>query len=153
VTECNLGYPNVYALPGLETHMGRPFSEVSPILKSVVSEIELDEAGDIAYYFEPKEPGLRFEIVSRSRLKKGEQMPYHYGHCSSRFLFINYGFCLPNNDSDAVTLRLHLRGEEKIVLLHRNGSQEKYLALIGEVLEDQGLISLSEDMYLAFALG
>jgi hypothetical protein len=31
---------------------------------------------------------------------------------------------------------MHLRGEEKIVLLHRNGSQDKYLALITEILKE-----------------
>ena len=105
----------------------------------MVSEIDIDEAGDAAFYFEPKEENLRMEIVARTPLKRGEQMPYHYGHCSSRFFFVNYGFCLPNNQADAITLRVHLRGEEKIVLLHRNCSQDKYLALIAEILKEQGL--------------
>jgi hypothetical protein len=37
--------------------MGRPYSEVKHMLSSVVSEVEIDEAGDAAFYFEPKEPG------------------------------------------------------------------------------------------------
>ena len=139
LTECTLGYPNSYGLPGLETHMGRPYSEVKARLSSVVSEVEIDEAGDAAFYFEPNEPGLHMEIVARTPLKRGEQMPYHYGNCSSRFFLVNYGFCLPNNQADAITLRIHLRGEEKIVLLHRGGSQAKYLSLISEQLKDLGL--------------
>ena len=97
LTECTLGYPNCYGLPGLETHMGRPYSQIKSEVASVVSEVEIDEAGDAAFYFEPKESDLRMEIIARTPLKRGEQMPYHYGHCSSRFFFVNYGFCLPNN--------------------------------------------------------
>jgi len=98
----------------------------------VVSEVKIDEADDAAFYFEPIASDLRMELVASAPLKQGEQMPYHYGYCSSRFFFINYGFCLPNNQADAINLRLNLRGEEKIVLLHRNGSQDKFLDLIAE---------------------
>lgn len=38
--------------------MGRSYSEVKQMISSVVSEIQIDEAGDAAFYFEPKEPGL-----------------------------------------------------------------------------------------------
>ena len=58
---------------------------------------------------------------------------------SSRFFLVNYGFCYPNNTADAVFIKMNLRGEEKIVLLHRNGAQEKYLGLVEEILKDQGL--------------
>lgn len=92
----------------------------------MVSELDIDEAGDAAFYFEPKENDLKMEIVASTQLKKGEQMPYHYGHCSSRFFFINYGFCLPNNIADAVTIKMSIRDEEKIVLLHRDGSNSKF---------------------------
>lgn len=66
-------------------------------------------------------------------------MPYHYGNCSNRFFLVNYGFCLPNHKDDAITLRINLRGEMKIVLIHRGGGQAKYLSLIAEHLKDLGL--------------
>ena len=52
--------------------MGRPYSEVKARLSSVVSEVEIDEAGDAAFYFEPNEPGLHMEIVVCTPLKRGE---------------------------------------------------------------------------------
>ncbi len=115
--------------------MGRPFKAIEPLISSVVSEVPIDEAGDAAFYYEPSQEGLRMEIVARSNLKSGEQMPYHYGHCSSRFFMINYGFCLPNNQADAIAIRVAVKGEEKLVLLHRGGPQDKYLGLIAECLE------------------
>ena len=119
----------------------------------MVSEVEIDEAGDAAFYFEPNEPGLHMEIVARTPLKRGESMPYHYGNCSSLFLLVNYGLCLPNNQAVAITLRVHLRGEEKIVLLHRGGSQAKYLTLISEHLKDLGLGYAPREQLLTYAIG
>ena len=62
-------------------------------------------------------------------------MPYHYGWCSNRFFLINYGFCLPNNPMDAVSLKMKdSKGADRIVLLHRDGSQKKFLTLCHEIL-------------------
>lgn len=46
VTQCNLGYPMCYGIPGLEAHLGRPFSEVKNELSKVVSEKDLDMVDD-----------------------------------------------------------------------------------------------------------
>jgi hypothetical protein len=74
--------------------------------------------------------------VATEPLVKGEQMPYHYGWCSSRFLLINYGFCLPNNPADALVIRLPIDGEEKILLLHRNNKQDKFLEALKTANKD-----------------
>jgi hypothetical protein len=42
LTTCNLGYPSTYGIPGLEAHLGRPFSEVKKDLPKIVSEKEFD---------------------------------------------------------------------------------------------------------------
>ena len=77
-----------------------------------------------------------FRIVATEPLLKGEQIPYHYGWCSSRFFLINYGFCLPNNPMDAITLRMRFQQEEKIVLLHRGGQQKQFLQLCASILKE-----------------
>jgi hypothetical protein len=92
------------------------------------------------------------KIVASEPLKKGEQMPYHYGWCSSRFFFINYGFCLANYPMDAITLKLFSNGEEKVVLLHRDSSQTLFLKEVAKVLASLGLNN-SRTSTLSYALG
>ena len=134
LTECELGYPSCYGIPGLEVHLGRSFEEVKKQIPKIVSEREFDQYDDQTFYFVP-EDHHRMRLVATEPLMKGEQMPYHYGWCSNRFFLINYGFCMPNNPMDAVSIRLKdASGEDKIVLLHRNSSQKKFLALCTQVL-------------------
>jgi len=130
MTTCNLGYPSVYGIPGLEMHLGRPYSEVEKDLPRLVSEKEFDKVDEESFFYVPEDDHV-LKIVASEPLKKGEQMPYHYGWCSSRFFLINYGFCLPNYPMDAITLKVYYNGEEKIVLLHRDGSQKLFLNLVG----------------------
>ena len=79
------------------------------------------EAND-AYFFDPKDECI-FKIIATKPLKARQQMPYHYGWMTSRFFLINYGFFIPNNPMDAVVIRINdVQGDEKIVLLHREGT-------------------------------
>ena len=132
----SLGYPNCYGLSGLETTIARPFETIEHKLKSVVSEVEIDAGGDAVYNFDTLEEGTYMEMIASNPLKRGSQCPTHYGYMSSRFFFVNYGFCYENNSADAVFIKINLKGEEKIVLLHRNGAQDKYLALVEEILNE-----------------
>jgi hypothetical protein len=46
LTKCELGYPSCYGIPGMEVHLGRPFSEVKKQISAIVSEREFDEYDD-----------------------------------------------------------------------------------------------------------
>lgn len=118
LTETNLGFPNSYGIPGLEAYLGKHYEEVAKDFDRVITEVPIEEINKDWYYFEPNDDHT-LKIVATEPLLKGEQMPYHYGWCSSRFLLINYGFCLPDNPADALIMRLSISGEEKILLLHR----------------------------------
>jgi len=134
LTSCELGYPSCYGIPGLEVHLGRSFEEVKKQIASIVSEREFDPYDDKTFYFVP-EDHHRMRLIATEPLKKGEQMPYHYGWCSNRFFLINYGFCLPNYPMDAVAIPMKdAQDKERLVLLHRDGPQKKFLGLCHEVL-------------------
>ena len=110
--------------------MGRTLAEIKSEIPKLVSEKVFDTVDEHSFYFEPSDD-CTFQIIASEPLKKGEQMPYHYGWCNNRFFLINYGFCIPNNIMDAFVIRLELAsGEQKIVLLHRGGSQKLFLKLL-----------------------
>lgn len=130
LASCDLGYPSTYGIPGLEVHLGRHIEEVKKELPKLVSEKEFDILDDHSFFFEPEDSHM-LRIVASEDLKAGEQMPYHYGWCNNRFFLINYGFHIPSNPMDAIVIKIrHTHdGQEKIVLLHRDGKQKKFLSL------------------------
>lgn len=131
LASCDLGYPSTYGIPGIEAHLGRSIEDVKKELPKIVSEKEFDVLDDSSFCFVPDDTHT-LRIVASEPLVKGEQMPYHYGWCNSRFFLINYGFFIPNNPMDAIVVKMRVNGEEKLVLLHKEGSQKKFLALCSE---------------------
>jgi hypothetical protein len=156
VSTCELGYPSSYGVPGIEVHLGRGVEEVKKELPRVVSEKEFDVLDDQTFFFEP-ENSHTFRIVASEDLKAGEQMPYHYGWCNNRFFLINYGFQIPNNPMDAIVIKMRdpIDSQEKLVLLHRNGKQKKFLAKCHALLTSQtaNQFHVSRQTCLAYALG
>jgi len=118
-------------------HLGKSYSEVKKEFSKVLSEKEYQPLDDHTFYFDPKDE-CTMRIIATEPLKKGQQMPYHYGWCTNRFFLINYGFLIPNNPMDAVVIRMNdVQGDEKIVLLHREGTQKHFLKLCRELLTKQ----------------
>ena len=105
LSTCELGYPNTYGIPGLESHLGRGIEEVKKELPKIVSEVEFDVLDEHSFYFEP-ENSHTLRIVASEDLQAGEQMPYHYGWCSNRFFLMNYGFHIPSNPMDAISIKM-----------------------------------------------
>lgn len=157
LSSCELGYPSCYGIPGLEVHLGRSFKDIQKEIPKVVSEKEFDQYDDSTFHFVPDDSHV-MRIVASEALQKGEQMPYHYGWCSNRFFLVNYGFGIPNNPMDAITIRMKADladpESEKLILLHREGKQKKYLATVKSYLETSlGLTNVTKPLILTFALG
>ena len=150
--ETSLGFPNSYGICGLETYNGRRYEIGQKTSHGSLQNIPLSPCNLANFHFELHQDHI-FRLLATESLTKGEQIPYHYGCCSNRFLLIIYGFCLPVYPADVLALILLLGGQDKIILLHRNGSQTLFLEAIKLSLEEQGLSGTDQGiMYYALAM-
>jgi hypothetical protein len=129
LAETSLGFPNSYGICGLETYHGRHYEIVAKDFQRVITEHPIEPLDPGYFHFEPQHDHI-FRLLATEHLTKGEQIRYHYGRCSNRFFLINYSFCLPDYPADALVLNLCLGGQDKIIMLHRNGSQTLFLEAV-----------------------
>jgi hypothetical protein len=135
LVKTSLGFPNSYGICGLETYHGRHYEIVAKDFPRVISEHPIEPLSRGYFHFEPQEDHV-FQLLATEALTRGEQLPYHYGWCSNRFLLINYGFCLPDYPADALVLTLCLGGQDKLILLHRHGTQTLFIEAVKISLEE-----------------
>ncbi|CDW71222.1 UNKNOWN [Stylonychia lemnae] len=152
LTENSIGNLNCYCIPGFEAINGQDFSPPSEeVLQAIISEVPIDVVQDTTSYFVPPE-GSFFQLVSSHDLEVGESIPCSYGDMTNRYHFVNYGFFLSNNESDCFTIKLKISGIEKLILLHSNNNNDKFLAACKKILNEAGLIACTYSLVCQFAI-
>ncbi|CDW80493.1 UNKNOWN [Stylonychia lemnae] len=151
LTENNIGNLNCYCIPGIEVNNGQYFPPSEEELENIITEVPFEMVEDDTSYFVPPE-GSFFQLVSSQDLEEGEQITNNYGHMTNRYHFVNYGFFLRNNESDCFSIKLKVSQKVKLIILHKNNRNDKFLASCKQVLYDAGLTTCTSALVCQFAI-
>eukprot|EP00941_MAST-03F_sp_MAST-3F-sp1_P005305 g5305.t1 len=75
----------------------------------------------------PRDQSNKIENIDNSVVyKKGEEVLNSYGRRSNRFLLLEYGFALPNNEHDSVSITAKLYTDDALFVQKRSLLSKKY---------------------------